>query len=490
MKIMESFRRTKDIQKSIKLKTTKGSANTIPKHAAGKKILCFFYGLSTFLAVNAEITFSKAEDAVLFAKLHAREKIIEKELILENMHKTKLNVQDFLPHLSISFSESNSVNPGANDTKTKNLQFSLNHTVINPGRKLKYNLAKIEALYAYKENQLNWQNFENEIAETYFNCLLARQVLALKTELLEKTMEEEKILHKQFQLGMLLETDFLEYMTSVLQIENQRAEAEKNYKIQKGILNLALGLEEFAEIEFRDPLTPEAENAELEEHSKSIWNIVKNRSIELQKQDMAIEYSRKQQKYSDAWYLPNFSIKPSVSFSGEDFPLAKPNYSFQMSFSFENIPFAPVSISNNYSFSDKKLTGVSNSGSTNSFCQVTYLSDKRTAKLTLLQQQIQRQDNEKKMYSNLYQQIVTHDNYLKKITLLENTKKIQEKRLEFSKMQTEQGFIKPIKYLEQLIELSDTKNSLLQAKIQTIAAERIIAILTGIPFKELINAIY
>ena len=94
------------------------------------------------------------------------------------------------------------------------------------------------------------------------------------------------------------------------------------------------------------------------------------------------------------------------------------------------------------------------------------------------------------MYSNLYQQIVTHDNYLKKITLLENTKKIQEKRLEFSKMQTEQGFIKPIKYLEQLIELSDTKNSLLQAKIQTIAAERIIAILTGIPFKELINAIY
>ena len=117
---------------------------------------------------------------------------------------------------------------------------------------------------------------------------------------------------------------------------------------------------------------------------------------------MAIEYSRKQQKYSDAWYLPNFSIKPSVSFSGEDFPLAKPNYSFQMSFSFENIPFAPVSISNNYSFSDKKLTGVSNSGSTNSFCQVTYLSDKRTAKLTLLQQQIQRQDNEKKMYSNLY----------------------------------------------------------------------------------------
>ena len=307
---------------------------------------------------------------------------------------------------------------------------------------------------------------------------------------LEKTMEEEKILHKQFQLGMLLETDFLEYMTSVLQIENQRTEAEKNYKIQKGILNLALGLEEFAEIEFRDPLTPEAENAELEEHSKSIWNIVKNRSIELQKQDMAIEYSRKQQKYSDAWYLPNFSIKPSVSFSGEDFPLAKPNYSFQMSFSFENIPFAPVSISNNYSFSDKKLTGVSNSGSTNSFCQVTYVSDKRTAKLTLLQQQIQRQDNEKKMYSNLYQQIVTHDNYLKKITLLENTKKIQEKRLEFSKMQTEQGFIKPIKYLEQLIELSDTKNSLLQAKIQTIAAERIIAILTGIPFKELINAIY
>ena len=143
---MESFRRIKDIQKSIKLKTTKGSANTIPKHAAGKKILCFFYGLSTFLAVNAEITFSKAEDAVLFAKLHAREKIIEKELILENMHKTKLNVQDFLPHLSISFSESNSVNPGANDTKTKNLQFSLNHTVINPGRKLKYNLAKIEAL--------------------------------------------------------------------------------------------------------------------------------------------------------------------------------------------------------------------------------------------------------------------------------------------------------------------------------------------------------
>ena len=100
------------------------------------------------IKIRSQIVFNSAEDAVVFAKQNARERIIEKELVLANMKKTKINIQEYIPQLSVSLSESNSVSFNASDSRTKNLQFSLNQNVFNPARKMNYELANIQAVYA------------------------------------------------------------------------------------------------------------------------------------------------------------------------------------------------------------------------------------------------------------------------------------------------------------------------------------------------------
>ncbi|QTQ14990.1 TolC family protein [Treponema parvum] len=447
--------------------------------------ICF---MCCSIKIRSQIVFNSAEDAVVFAKQNSRERIIEKEMVLANMKKTKINIQEYIPQLSVSLSESNSVSFNASDSRTKSLQFSLNQNVFNPARKMNYELANIQAVYAYKENLQSAKTFESEIINDYYNCLIASRQLLIKTELYEKTQDELKIMEARAFLGMLLQTDYLEFLTSALKIQNEMESARRSCKVQERILKLATGIEETTELKLADELNPEALQTELEPFTDKIWNIVKNSSIELQKEDVMISFSRKRQQVQDAWYLPVFTVKPSVSFSGEDYPLSNPRYSVQMSFSFQNIPFAPLSVSNNYTYTRKKLTGVSNSADSSFPSGTTYFTDQKISDLTLLQQQIKRQNYEKQLFSALYELLVTHDDYLRSIQILQRTLELQQERLEFSKLQTDQGMLKPIDYVEQLIELSNTKISLIRTTVAAVASERSISVMTGMSFKELINA--
>ncbi len=445
--------------------------------------------LTVFSAATAcaQVTFNSPEEAVTFARQNAREKTIEKELILNNLRKAKVNIQEYIPSLSISFSESDSISFNAPDSRTKKLQFSLNQKVFDVSRKMNYELSNIQALYAFKENQQSTKEFESEIITDYYNFLIAKKQLEIQTELLEKTLTEQSVIQKKFELGMIIETDYLKFLTSVLQIQNQKDTAERTCKIQERILKLSAGVEEKAQLIINDSLTPSAIQQTLEPYTESLWNIIRNNNISLQKQDITLMYARKQKQYSDSWYFPVFSLRPSLSFSGEDYPLSQPAYSVQLTFSFENIPFAPLSVSNNYSYSKKKLTGVTNSADTTAPNDITHFINKKNTELSIVQQQIQRENSEKQLYSTLYEQIITHDDYLRSIEILNQTKTLQEMRLGFSKLQMDQGTIKPVDYLDQLIEFADTKTSLLKTIVSAVASERSISILCNLPFEELVN---
>ena len=446
-----------------------------------------FYLLFFSIAANAQVIFSSPEDAVTFAKQNSKEKIIENELILSNLRKAKFNFKDYIPSLSISFSESDSISFNAQDSRTKKMQFSLNQKVFDITRKMNYELSNIQALYAFKENQLSSKEFESEIINDYYNFLIAKRQLEIHSELLKKTLSEKSVIQKKFELGMIIETDYLEFLTSVLQIQNQKDDAERNCKIKERILKLSAGISENAELIINDSLTPVAAQTTIEPYTEKLWNIVRNNNISLQKQEITLMYTRKQKKYSDSWYFPVLSIRPTLSFTGEDYPLADPAYAVQLTFSFENIPFAPVTVSNNYSFTQKKLTGVSNSADTTAPNDITYLINRKSSELSILQQQIQKANTEKQLYSTLYEQVITHDDYLRSIEILKQTQKLQEMRLNFSKLQMDQGTLKPVDYLEQLIEFANTKISLLTTVVNAVASERKISILCNLPFEEIVN---
>ena len=442
---------------------------------------------SCFHQVCAQVIFSSPEDAVVFARQNAKEKTVEKELILSNLRKSKAGIQDYLPVFDVSFSESNLITFNGPDSRTKKLQFGLNQKLFDGTRKMNYELSNIQALYAFKENQLSAKQFESEIISDYYNFLIARKESEIQSELLDKTLAEKLVIEKKFELGMIIESDYLEFLTSVLKIQNQKEDSERNCKIQERILKLSAGIEEKAELHIEDSLPPTAIKTPLEQYIETLWNIVRKNSITLQQEDISLIYARKQQKYSETWYLPVISVKPSVNFSGEDFPLSSPAYSVQLSIGFENIPFAPISVSNNYNFSQKKLTGISNSAESYLPNDITGMISRNNSRLSILQQQIKREKNEKQLYSTLYEQIITHDNFLRTIEILENTKNLQEMRLSFAKLQMDQGSIKPADYLEQLIDFANTKISLLKSIINAASAERTLSILCGLPFKELIN---
>ncbi len=446
-------------------------------------VLLFLCNFSIF----SQIVFYSPEDAVKFARQNAVEKTLERELIYADMKKSAFSIKDFLPQLGLSLSDSDSISMHSPDSRTKSIQFSLTQTVLDGSRKIAYDLSNMQAIYAYKENEQAMQQFDSEIMSYYYNCLLAYSRLKIKNDLLQNTQAQVDIMQKQYLLGMVLETDYLEILTSALKIQNERDTAARTCRIQERILKLAAGIEETVPLELAEPLKPAADKQVLEPYIEQIWGIVKSKNIDLQKQDLTVLYARKQQQISNAWFLPVITAKPSVSFSGEDYPLSSPRYAIQLSFSFSNIPYFPVTISNTYNADQKRLTGVTNSGNTTFPSSTTYITDRRRAALSLLQQQVKRHNSERELYASLYEQIITHDDYIRTIEITTQTEDLQKRRLIFSKFETDKGTMKRIDYLKQMIELSNTQISLFEALTSFLASERLLSILTRIPFEELLN---
>jgi len=449
-------------------------------------VLCVFY---SFRMLSAhDVLFSSPNEAVNFAVQNSQIYRLQNQRVLLNLQEAKYGIQDFLPTLSFTLSESDSTTLLAGDTRTKSFQANISMEVFDGGRKkFAYDVNRLSSMYAYHDYESSLMDFRSQIIYLYYQYLMQKQMVVIKNDLASTAKNQLDIIEREVAIGITLETDYLEYLISYIQIENDRDQSMRDMNMLERRFKAAIELSAEANLTIADNYLREFTYFYYEPYTDFIWAIIKNNSTEIKKQNLSLEYARQQLAFSRRWYVPAISVQGGIAFSGESYPLTEPKYSLRIMFDFSNAGLFPLNITNNYGFDRNRLVSVNNSASVRMEPIPTYGVRRKVADINLLENNVQRIQTEKNIFESVYDLIISHDNTMRFADAAERTILVMERRLEFSRREVDQGVKKRIDYLQELITMSQTKIALLEYQTQVASYERSLEILAGFPFGELQN---
>jgi outer membrane protein TolC len=451
--------------------------------------VCFF---TVFCAdANAQdIVFRSADEAADFAVRNSAVLSFQRRKVIENMKIAKYAVEEYLPSFDISFSETDTTNMLAADTRTRSIQANVTQKLFDGGkRRLEYDLKRISAQFDYNDYESSLRQFRQNITVQYYQYLRQVKTIAIQEELFDLARTQLAILEKEVSLGITLETDYLEYYISFINIENEKEQGKRDLRNIERKFKIALELGEEAVFSIEDDAYRAVEYFYYEPYSAYIWNLVKNSGGEIKKQSLSLQYEKKQLDYSERWYMPTVSLQGGITFSGSGYPLTEPKYSLRLMFDFSNNPLFPLGISGSYGFDKDRLYNVSNSSNVPLSLQPAYFRQRRLAGISMTQSAIQLAASEKELQSSVYDAVIAHDNALRSADTAERTIALLARRLEFSERELANGTKKHIDYLEELLDAARVKISLLEYQTQALTVEQNIEILSRIPFGGLKNVV-
>jgi outer membrane protein TolC len=369
------------------------------------------------------------------------------------------------------------------DSRSKNIQASINQKIFDGGKnKLAYETNRLESLYAYQKYQGELNEFRSAIMSQYYSCIIQEETIRIREDLLSAAREQLEIIRLETELGLGLETDYLEYLASFITIEHERDQSLRELKTRERHLKDSIGLDREAELEIQDDIYDSFEYFYYEPCLDLLWQLVRTASVELKKQSLATRLAEKQLAHSRRWYVPSVGLQSSVSFTGVSYPLTEPRYSLKLTFDFSNLNLMPLSVSPGYGFERDRLYQASNNVSTNILPNPAYPAARKLENIAILRNRLGQAETEKELGESLYELVIAHDSSLRSADTARRMIEVLEKRLEFSRLLLEQGRKKRIDFLDELIELSQAKISLREQQIQAAALERSLEILANFPF--------
>jgi outer membrane protein TolC len=438
---------------------------------------------------SQELTIASAAEAAELASGNSQTWALRRQNILLNMGTAKMSIQDFLPSLGFSLSESAGPAILSGDSRTRALSFSVSQQIFDGGkRRLAWEAGRLSALYGRQEFEGEYRNFLSTVMSLYVQYLLLKETGKIRNDLLDQAGVQLAILKREMELGLALETDYLEYESSYLEIEQERDQSLRDLAALERHFKSALNLKEEVSINITGDLSGPYGYFYYEPFLDRLWVLVRDSSTALKKLGFETEYGRKQYNYSRRWYLPSVGLRGSVSFSGDSYPLTEPNYSLQISFDFSGLDFFSAGVSGGGSFDRAGTRQLSNGLSLDFRPLPAYSVNQKQAELSLIEAALRQAQGEQELKEALYELVISHDNKLRSAYNTELRIILMEKRLLFSHLQLERGEKKRIDYLTELSSLARARIALADYLTQASAIERNLEIQSGFPFGGLADA--
>ena len=431
---------------------------------------------------SAQVVICSVQEAMKFAEQNSKLHKLQKENALLNLQNARFAVSAFLPQFDIAWSESDMSKYASTDTRNKNILFSITQTIFNGGKnKFAYDMARSSAAYQYAEYEQSLQNFKASIIKQYYDYMLQMSLVEIRRDLLNNAEQQLAILKSEYELGMRIENDYLEYSISVMKLRDVFRQTERDMRMTLRALKILLGEDVDSDIIIsRIPFPDDNDDMLLEPYAVHIWNIIKRESLELQKNRMDLYFSKKQLAYSRRVYFPEISLTGSISFSGTRYPLTEPSYSIKMNINFQNNPFLPLQIANGYGIDKNGLNNVSNSMSASGKFPVSYFISRKMENISLAQQAQNVHDSEVLLHETVLSMIASHDDCIDSIKRIYETLELYNRRLTVSKMEVDRGELKRIDYLEELEKYAEEQINLAQAQCNLVFSSYEIELLANI----------
>ncbi|MDR2136338.1 MAG: TolC family protein [Treponema sp.] len=436
-----------------------------------------------------ELAIGSAAEAAEFAFGNSQTWTLRRQNALLNMGAAKAGIQEFLPAFGFSLSESASPSILSGDSRIKSLRFSVSQQIFDGGKKkLAWEAGRLAALYGMQEFEGEYRSFLSAVMSLYCQYLLLRETGGIREDLLAQAGEQLAILGRETELGLGLETDYLEYENSYLALEQERDQGLRDLAALERRFKAALGLDAEASLAVSGDLPGPDDYFYYEPFFDYLWVLVRDSSVTMKKLRYETEYGRKQYDYSKRWFLPSVGLEGSVSFSGDSYPLTEPAYSLQLSFDFSSLDFLSTGLSSGSSFDRAGPRQISNGLSLNMRPLPAYSAAQKQSELSLAESALRLRQAEQELRESLYELVISHDNTLRSAYSTERRIALMEKRLSFSQLQLERGEKKRIDYLAELSGLAQAKISRADYLTQAAAMERNLEIETGFPLGGLADA--
>jgi outer membrane protein TolC len=430
-----------------------------------------------------EVTFRSADDAVAFALQNSTIHVLQRQSALENIRAARFDFKNFIPVFDFSLSETDSISVLSGDSRTKSFQASIGQTIFNGGRNLlAYEMQRTNAIHNFNEYEVNLRNFKLQVFLQYYQYLLQKKIVEINEELVNYAQSQLLIIEREVELGLTLETDYLEYLISFIRIENERNQSIRDFvSLERNFKNL-LNMGERATFQVIDDILETYDYCFYEPYLYVLWPLINNHSLELKRHDITIQFSRRQLDHSRRWYLPSLAVNGGVTFSGVSYPLTEPRFSLRITLSFQNNPLFPVNTSSAYGFNQQGLNSVSNNAEIGIRPDPVYYIHQNLSDISIMQAQAERIRAENDLRESFFNMIESHDNKLRDAYIAQRMVALLERRLEFTRIELETGDKKHIDYLRELVDLSQIKISFYQNHIEAFVIERNAEILANIPF--------
>lgn len=445
--------------------------------------LCFNFTISLF----SQVQVTSPQEAISIAMQNSREQLYQQMMVQEQLRNATLSVKDFLPQLGVSYSESDAVNVGRADSRSKSLQFSVSQLIFDGGQAWnQYQLDKIGSLFNYEAYLQALEEFKGGILDGYQGIVMQQKVVDIKKRVKEAGFARLAVLAKELKLGLAREIDYLDYLISCRKLEQEEELAQEALNIQVESFRQSLGLTYGTKLMVIDEGEKGDKTGELEKiypvlpHFEKIVALTVNYSPALRQQALEYQASVQQKKLQNKWFVPNISLEGSMNLSGREFPLREPDFSLRIKMSFDRNTFFPASNTTSLGFDQESVRSLGNAASGNLNPQLNYFSQKRLNSIALLQKQLSLEISEDRLRDSLRELLLNFDNSYENYLFSKESFGIQQKKVEINWQKLENGAVTEMDYLQSLIELSSMEIQLVELQSNLVSLLRTIELSAGI----------
>jgi outer membrane protein TolC len=430
-------------------------------------------------------TIRSLDDAVNRAVGNSEALKYQKLNVLYNLRIAKYAITPFIPALSLSFSENDTINIQAADSRSKSLQLSVSQLLFDGGKaRLQYDLRNMGALYANYDYEASEQQYVHDVAAVYRAILLQKSKIEIQKELISMAELQLRIMETQRNMGRVLEVDFLEYEISVAEQQVGLAKMERELVSLEHGFNKLLNMPDDASITIDDVLVLPETFSLLDAWKDGLLNIAVARNKSLQRSQLQVLYARKQTEQAGRAFLPDMSLEASLGFSGAAYPLTEPRLSLKLNIAFSNA-FLPVTYSHGETIRASRLAGAQNSASASSPSSTTYFTERKREGLALRTGELEYGETAAGLRENVRGLIEAHDQAVSELELKKRLVDLSERRVEINRVRLSNGTFRQIDFLKNLSDLASARISLAELACEIIEYEHSLEVALSASYNEL-----
>ena len=435
-----------------------------------KSALAFFPALVLLQGAFAQICLRSAQDAALLAQKNDRALAARRQYVQEEARLAKLSLSPFLPEFDFSISDSACAESASGGYKKKSLEAGITQKVFNGGKTfLEYKMQRQKAFYDFLQFESEEKIQKNKAVQSYYDTLFAK--LARDVMLEAKKIAESVLLVADLEMaqGMISKTDYLESKINFMEISANAKNASDDYslKLRRFRETLGVGVEEeiiFLE-ECQDVFEQKTEAViYLRERVSQMTQSALKKSVELKKARAETDWARKSLSMQRKAFLPSVAFRAGFAFSGRNYPLTEPSYSFKVILGFDNNPWLPMTISKSAGLRKGELNSVSDAASAKGIINTSWFSQMKLLKINGEQTKLEAQSVERQVEDKVFELAQSVENANQSALLSLETLKLKERKLSLYQMELEQGQIKKSDYLEALNDFTAEKINYLKAR--------------------------